>query len=73
MFAVGPLCDGRVESRSAALGLRIAGRSFHPDPASGSLWTIGETYAFDRNGLLLSQSRFDDDLKQLGLLVDQLG
>jgi hypothetical protein len=31
----------------------------------------GETYAFDKDGLLLSQSRFDEDLKQLGLLVDQ--
>ena len=31
----------------------------------------GETYAFDRDGLLLSESRFDDELKQLGLLVDQ--
>jgi len=30
----------------------------------------GDTYAFDRNGLMLSQSRFDDDLKQFGLLVD---
>ena len=27
--------------------------------------------AFDRNGLLLSQSRFDDQLKQVGLLVDR--
>ena len=27
----------------------------------------GETYAFDRDGLLLSQSRFDDDLKKVGL------
>jgi serine/threonine protein kinase len=31
----------------------------------------GETYAFDKNGLLLSQSRFDEALKQVGLLVDQ--
>jgi hypothetical protein len=31
----------------------------------------GETYAFDRNGLMLSNSRFDDDLKAIGLLVDQ--
>jgi tRNA A-37 threonylcarbamoyl transferase component Bud32 len=31
----------------------------------------GETYAFDRQGLLLSQSRFDEDLKQIGLLADQ--
>jgi eukaryotic-like serine/threonine-protein kinase len=31
----------------------------------------GETYAFDRDGLMLSQSRFDDDMKQYGLLVDE--
>jgi hypothetical protein len=31
----------------------------------------GETYAFDKSGLLLSESRFDDDLKQAGLLPDQ--
>jgi eukaryotic-like serine/threonine-protein kinase len=30
----------------------------------------GETYAFAENGLLLSQSRFDGDLKRLGLLAD---
>src|ERR1700693_5484599 len=30
----------------------------------------GETLAFDAKGLLLSQSRFDDDLKQMGLLAD---
>lgn len=30
----------------------------------------GETYAFSRDGLLLSQSRFDDELKRIGLLVD---
>src|SRR5262249_38964144 len=32
--------------------------------------TSGETYAVDKSGLLLSESRFDDDLKQLGLLPD---
>ncbi len=30
----------------------------------------GETFAFDKKGVLLSQSRFDDDLKQVGLLAD---
>jgi len=30
----------------------------------------GETFAFDDKGVLLSQSRFDDDLKQVGLLAD---
>jgi eukaryotic-like serine/threonine-protein kinase len=28
----------------------------------------GETYAFDQTGLLISRSRFDDQLKELGLL-----
>ncbi len=31
----------------------------------------GETYAFDRQGVLLSLSRFDDQLKQIGLLADR--
>ena len=30
----------------------------------------GETFAFDSKGTILSQSRFDDDLKQIGLLAD---
>ncbi len=30
--------------------------------------TSGETYAFDQTGLLISHSRFDDQLRQLGLL-----
>jgi eukaryotic-like serine/threonine-protein kinase len=30
--------------------------------------TSGETYAFDQTGLLISHSRFDEQLKQLGLL-----
>jgi hypothetical protein len=30
----------------------------------------GETYAFDKTGLMLSESRFDDDLKQIGLIPD---
>jgi eukaryotic-like serine/threonine-protein kinase len=71
MFVVGPLRD---EGRKpiAALGLRI-----QPEDHFTRLLQVvrfgqsGETYAFDRNGLLLSESRFDDDLKQLGLLADQ--
>jgi len=31
----------------------------------------GETYAFDEQSLLLSQSRFDEELKQVGLLPDR--
>ncbi|WP_417382155.1 serine/threonine protein kinase [Gimesia sp.] len=31
----------------------------------------GETYAFDKEGTMLSQSRFDDDLKMIGLIPDR--
>jgi len=33
----------------------------------------GETYAFDKSGLLLSESRFDEHLRSAGLLPDQAG
>jgi hypothetical protein len=33
----------------------------------------GETYAFDKTGLMLSESRFDEHLRQAGLLPDQPG
>ncbi|MCG8587618.1 MAG: serine/threonine protein kinase [Pirellulales bacterium] len=71
MFVVGPVrnSDGDV---IAAFGLRI--------PPEGQFTEIlsvaragesGETYAFDADGVLLSQSRFDDDLKQIGLVADR--
>jgi hypothetical protein len=31
----------------------------------------GETFAFDSEGLMISESRFDEELKQLGLLEDR--
>ena len=71
MFVIGPLSDASGKP-IAALGLRIRPQ----DNFTRILQVVrfgqsGETYAFDRNGLLLSQSRFDEDLKELGLLVDQ--
>jgi serine/threonine protein kinase len=71
MYAAAPIrdADGRP---LAALGLRI-----RPDDQFTRILKVarpgqsGETYAFDRDGLLLSQSRFDEQLKQIGLLVDQ--
>src|SRR5713226_7436976 len=33
----------------------------------------GETYAFDQHGLMISRSRFDDQLKKLGLIEDRPG
>jgi tRNA A-37 threonylcarbamoyl transferase component Bud32 len=71
MYTVAPLVD---ESGKpiAALGLRIRPE----DQFTRILQVIrfgdsGETFAFDQNGLLLSQSRFDDLLKRIGLLADQ--
>ena len=35
----------------------------------GRIGDSGETYAFNRNGKLLSESRFDEDLKNIGLIA----
>ena len=56
----------------ASLGLRIRPESKFTDILQVVRFgNSGETYAFDQNGLMLSQSRFDDELKQVGLLTDQ--
>ena len=66
--AVIPDDQGRPQ---AVLGLRI-----RPEAEFTEMLQVarsgqsGETFAFDEKGLLLSQSRFDDDLKQVGLLAD---
>jgi eukaryotic-like serine/threonine-protein kinase len=71
MFATAPLRD-EAGKPIASLGVRI-----RPEDQFTRILQVvrfgesGETYAFDRNGKLLSQSRFDDQMKQIGLLVDQ--
>lgn len=73
MYAAVPIHgeDGRP---MAALGLRI-----RPEEHFTRILQVarsgrtGETYAFDRQGGLLSESRFDDELKRIGLLVDRPG
>jgi len=70
MFAAAPVrsADGKV---IAALCLRISpGKDFTRILATSRAGESGETYAFSRRGLLLSKSRFDDDLKRLGLIPD---
>ncbi|MGC1274319.1 MAG: serine/threonine protein kinase, partial [Planctomycetaceae bacterium] len=70
MFAVAPVVggDGRVP---AVLALRI-----RPEGEFTSILTVarfgdtGEAYAFDEHGVLLSQSRFEDQLKAVGLIPD---
>jgi eukaryotic-like serine/threonine-protein kinase len=70
MFAVAPIrsADGQI---IAALGLRIApDTDFTRILATARAGQSGETYAFGRDGKELSESRFDNDLKRLGLIPD---
>jgi hypothetical protein len=70
MFAAAPVFDTD-ENVIAVLALRIQPeREFTEILSVARAGESGETYAFDKDGLLISASRFDDDLKQIGLLVD---
>ena len=70
MFAAAPLKDAAGQV-IAVLALRV-----RPDIDFTRILQVarsgatGETFAFNRDGLLLSESRFDDQLKQIGLLAD---
>jgi serine/threonine protein kinase len=71
MFAAAPVVDD-ADQPVAVLALRM-----RPDKDFTRILNVarfgasGETYAFGQDGIILSESRFDDDLKQLGLLPDQ--
>jgi tRNA A-37 threonylcarbamoyl transferase component Bud32 len=72
MWAAAPIRNG--DKAIAILTLRLSPEGdfsaiFH----TGRFWHSGETYAFDADGLLLTQSRFDNQLKQVGLLADLPG
>lgn len=70
MFAFAPVksADGSIK---AALGLRIPpGAEFTEILQVARAGSTGETYAFDRHGLLLSESRFDQQLREIGLLTE---
>ena len=70
MFVVAPVRDANFQV-IAALGLRIRPeREFTRLLQLGRLGQSGETYAFDKNGTLVSNSRFDEELMLLGLLPD---
>ena len=59
--------DGQV---IGALGLRIPERVFADILQIARAGDTGDTYVFDRTGLLLSRSRFDKDLTRVGLPGD---
>jgi eukaryotic-like serine/threonine-protein kinase len=70
MFATAPVrgADGKVV---AALGFRMdPNENFTRILATARVGKSGETYAFDRKGVLLSDSRFDEQLKHLSLIPD---
>ena len=71
MSVAAPILDENGKAL-AVLALRIRPEeSFTEILHVARLGESGETYAFDRNGLLLSQCRFDEELKRIGLLADQ--
>lgn len=71
MFVGAPIRDSE-GNVLAALGLRI-----RPEVDFTRILNVarpgetGETYAFDANGLMVSQSRFDTDLRRIGLLPER--
>ena len=70
MFAVAPVL-GESGEVIAALGLRIQPEvTFTKILEIARIGDTGETFAFDRNGLMLSNSRYDEQLRSIGLLPE---
>ena len=70
MFTCAPVRDASFQV-VAVLGLRIRPeKEFTRILQLGQVGESGETYAIDKSGLLISGSRFDDDLIMLGVLPD---
>ena len=71
MFVAAPIRDDSFQV-VGVLALRIdPEKEFSRILSLGRFGESGETYAFDKNGLMVSNSRFDDDLILLGLLPDR--
>jgi serine/threonine protein kinase len=73
MYAVAPVRDENFQV-IAVLGLQIRPEEeFTEILQLGRIGESGETYAFNRAGLMVSNSRFDADLKLLGLVTQEEG
>ena len=71
MFVIAPVVNEGGEV-IAALGLRIRPEvEFTRILETARLGETGETYAFSRDGMMLSNSRFDEQLRGIGLLSDR--
>lgn len=70
MFSMAPVYNSRKQV-IAILGFRIRPwEEFTRILQVGRFGASGETYAFDKYGTLISQSRFEDQLRQIGLLSE---
>ncbi|HUQ69301.1 MAG TPA: serine/threonine protein kinase, partial [Planctomycetaceae bacterium] len=73
MYICAPIRDASFQV-VAVLGLRIRPeRGFRQILRLGRMGATGETYAFNNAGRMVSNSRFDEQLIQLGLLLDEPG
>ena len=70
MFVVSPILSDGGDDIVAALAFRLSPlQGYEEIFTSARVGVSGETYGFDRNGLILSASRFEDELRQIGLLA----
>ncbi len=71
MFACAPIRDENLQV-VAVLALRIRPEKEFTDILQlGRIGETGETYAINKDGLMVSNSRFDEQLIKLGLLPDE--
>ena len=71
MFVAAPIRDESFQV-VGVLGLRLdPDKEFSRIMSLGQFGVTGESYAFDKTGRMVSNSRFDDSLILLGLLPDQ--
>lgn len=71
MFTMAPVKDQSGAVIAALVLLIRPEANFTRILSIASAGETGETYAFDQDGLMLSQSRFDDELKIIGLIPDR--
>ncbi|MCU0717059.1 MAG: protein kinase [Pirellula sp.] len=73
MFALSPVRNDDFQT-VAGIGFRIRPeREFTEILQIGQIGKTGETYAIDKGGLLVSNSRFDEELMLTGLIPDREG
>ena len=73
MFSVAPVRDEQGNVIAALLFFIPPEKDFTRILSIARLGDTGDTYAFDKDGLMLSDSRYDDQLKAAGLIPDEPG